>query len=234
MWEEGKGESIDFQDEWTVRGNKNWLNGRSQSVVISGRGSSWAPVTSGVPQGSYCPWCCLTCSSVDKHWMKSRCLLSSFDNTKLGRVADTPEGWAALQRHLNRLERWVESCPKFNKGKCRSCIWGGITPSTSTGWGWPAELDLYQDDWKVDWRARGSWTSVWLEGSWPDRGTWSHQRHTLCPELAEMLHVCFYSLTQEKKRLVIEKNMPYAVAYGWNICMCTQGSDICDELLLQM
>lgn len=42
------------------------------------------------------------------------------DNRKLGEVADIPEVCAALQKDLNRLERWAEgNCLKFSKGKCR-------------------------------------------------------------------------------------------------------------------
>ncbi|KAJ7418277.1 cyclin dependent kinase 19 [Willisornis vidua] len=39
-------------DKWTVRWAENWLNGISQRIVTSGRGSGWTSVTRDVPQGS--------------------------------------------------------------------------------------------------------------------------------------------------------------------------------------
>jgi len=39
-------------DEWSVRWIENWLNGRSQRVVISGAEFSWRATASGVSQGS--------------------------------------------------------------------------------------------------------------------------------------------------------------------------------------
>jgi len=39
-------------DEWSVRWTENWLNGRTQRVVVSRAESGRRPVTSGVPRGS--------------------------------------------------------------------------------------------------------------------------------------------------------------------------------------
>lgn len=62
------------------------------------------------------------------------------DDTKVGEWATHCK--AELLFRGNRSDR---NLMKFNKGKCKSCTWSGITPCASTGWGMtgvPVEKNL--------------------------------------------------------------------------------------------
>ncbi|GAB0177440.1 hypothetical protein GRJ2_000209200 [Grus japonensis] len=111
--------------------------------------SKWRTVMSGVPQGLVLGLALfnILVSNMDSGIEHT---LSKFDdNTKLCGAVDMLEGRDAIQRDLDRLERWARAnCMKFNKAKCKVLHVGWRNPKHDYGLGeeWiessPEEKDL--------------------------------------------------------------------------------------------
>ena len=102
--------------EWT----RSFLKNRRQRVIVDGEPSTWAPVVSGIPQGSVIGPVLFVCYINDlPETILSPCEMFA-DDTKVHRVINSPDEQAKLQRDIDRLLEWSDKwLLKFNASKCK-------------------------------------------------------------------------------------------------------------------
>ena len=101
---------------------KDWLTGRTQRTVLNGEASDWAPVGSGVPQGSVLgPLAFLVfINDIDICASLVNVIKKFADDTKVGHRIVSQEDVHDLQRCLDNLCEWADKWGMtFNVKKCK-------------------------------------------------------------------------------------------------------------------
>ena len=119
--------SLSWEPTYGVAGNllswlTNYLQGRAQRVVIDGAASEWAPVNSGVPQGSLLGQLLFTIfiNDLPEEALDGVKVALYADDTKVYKPVKSIDDCISLQSTLTNMQNWSErNNISFNASKCK-------------------------------------------------------------------------------------------------------------------
>ena len=108
---------------------RNFLIGRSQRVVVNSVKPEWAPVTSGIPQGSVLGPVLFIIYVNDLPDIIHSSIQMFADDTKVSNKITCSSDCKELQRDIDLLVEWSVAWQlKFNTSKCKIIHIGGSSP----------------------------------------------------------------------------------------------------------